>query len=266
MLNKNIKIPFTKCHANGNDFILILADDLKNNSLDKNIIKKLCNRHRGIGSDGLFIIAKSRQYDFKLDYYNSDGSWEALCANGSRCAVLLMNVLGKINKKCIFIAGDGQHCASISSNGTISMTMQTPQYKSKLISPAGLNGYFINTGARHFICESSNLTDDFVYEMGKKIRFSKHFHPHGINVNFFQLKNKNQVNIKTYEKGVEAIMQSCASGSTAVVFHLSKTGVISNKFTSHSTGGPLFFSFDDNWKDPWVAGPAKILFSGKFLL
>ena len=261
-----MKIPFTKCHANGNDFILLMFDDLNNKILEKNMIKKLCDRHRGVGSDGLFVISKLKQCDFKLDYYNSDGSWETLCANGSRCAIKLMNKLGEINNDCVFMAGDGLHRATLSSNGEVSMKMQTPKYKSSLISPEGFNGYFVDTGARHFICESKNLTNDFVYEMGKKIRCSEYFSPHGVNINFFQLNNMQSVTIKTYEKGVEAIVQSCASGSTAVVFHLSQNNTISNNFISHSSGGSLYFSFDEAWKDPWVRGPAKILFSGIFSL
>ena len=105
-----------------------------------------------------------------------------------------------------------------------------------------------------------------VYEMGKKIRYSEYFSPHGVNINFFQLNGMESVTIKTYEKGVEAIVQSCASGSTAVVFHLSQNNVILNNFISYSSGGSLYFTFDEAWKDPWVQGPAKILFSGIFSL
>ena len=264
--NKNIKIPFTKCHANGNDFILLKSNDFNENIFNERMIKKICDRHRGVGADGLFVISPSKHYDFKLDYYNSDGSWESLCANGSRCAVLFMNKLEGLNGDCVFVAGDGRHAATILADEMIAMKMHTPQYKSSLISPEGFAGYFIDTGARHFICESNNLTNDFVYEMGRKIRYSKYFSPKGVNVNFFQLNNKGGVDIKTYEKGVEAIMQSCASGSTAVVFHLSQMGTVSNNCISYSSGGSLFFSFDDNWTDSWVEGPAKILFSGIFLL
>ena len=58
--------------------------------ITKNTIAKLCNRHIGIGADGLFIILKSKNYDYKIDYYNSDGSWETFCANGSRCVAKYM--------------------------------------------------------------------------------------------------------------------------------------------------------------------------------
>ena len=85
-----MKIPFTKCHANGNDFILILSENFPDIDAKESIIQRLCNRHTGIGSDGLFIISPSKNNDFLLDYYNSDGSWETFCANGSRGVSLFM--------------------------------------------------------------------------------------------------------------------------------------------------------------------------------
>ena len=92
-------LPFTKCHANGNDFIMTLLEDFPKERQTKYNISKLCCRHTGIGADGFFIISPSDKYDFKLDYYNSDGSWETLCGNGSRCAVRFMQENGSINNK-----------------------------------------------------------------------------------------------------------------------------------------------------------------------
>ena len=131
------------------------------------IIRMLCCRHTGIGADGLFIISSSTSHDFLLDYYNSDGSWETLCANGSRCAVKFMYQCGLIENKTSFIAGDGPHSASILNNGAVSMQMKSPKYCSSLVSPIGCNGYFINSGARHFVTESENLAYDFINKIGK---------------------------------------------------------------------------------------------------
>ena len=89
-------LPFTKCHANGNDFIITHLDDFPKEKRIKHIISQLCCRHTGIGADGLFVVFPSDKYDFMLDYYNSDGSWETLCANGCRCAVQLMHKHGRI--------------------------------------------------------------------------------------------------------------------------------------------------------------------------
>ena len=91
------------------------------------------------------------------------------------------------------------------------------------------------------------------------------FQPKGINVNFYYLKH-NRVYIYTYEKGVETLMLSCASGSSAVIFHLANNKLITSPVTSYSLGGELEFNFDNNWKNAWVWGPAIILFQSKVSL
>jgi diaminopimelate epimerase len=257
-------LPFTKCHANGNDFIFILSDDFPKESRTKHIIRRLCCRHTGIGADGLFVISPSEKLDFLLDYYNSDGSWETLCANGSRCAVQFMHQCGHIENKADFLAGDGPHSAKILEGDVVSMQMNIPKYRSGILSPAGYDGYFIDSGARHFVSESENISDDFVRKNGRDIRNSHLFDPRGINVNFYKLVNKHTVDIKTYEKGVEQVMLSCASGSTAVIFHLSKNKRVESPVLVRSTGGNLTFYFDEPWGDVWVTGPAEILFTGSF--
>ena len=100
--------------------------------------------------------------------------------------------------------------------------------------------------------------------MGKKVRYSDVFHPRGVNVNFYRQIKDNCIEIKTYEKGVERVMLSCASGSAAVVFHLSQINVISSPVTTQSAGGKLIFTFDKKWTEFWVEGPAKLLFAGAF--
>ena len=259
-------LPFAKCHANGNDFIITHLDHFPKEKRTKHIISGLCRRHTGIGADGLFIISPSDKYDFMLDYYNSDGSWETLCANGSRCAIRFMQQDGIIENKTVFLAGDGPHSAKILKNGTISMQLNAPEYRSELLSPGGYDGYFINSGARHFVSESENIDDDFVFSAGKKIRNSHLFQPRGINVNFYRLADRHTVDIKTYEKGVEEVMQSCASGSAAVVFHLSKNKCIDSPVLVRSAGGNLTINFDGALDDIWVEGPAEILYTGDFRL
>ncbi len=259
-----MKIPFTKCHANGNDFILILSDNFPEVDDKEPIIQRLCNRHTGIGADGIFIISPSEKNDFSLDYYNSDGSWETFCANGSRCASLFMYQTRKVGQKMKFETGAGVLWSEIKSEAMVIMRMRTPEYKSKVLNPEGCAGFFINSGARHFVCESDNLEEEYVLDLGKRIRRHQLFHPRGINVNFYKLEDDGTLNIRTYEKGVEKLMQSCSSGSTAVVFHLSQSLGIFSPITTTSPGGELHFTFDKNWKDAKCEGPAEILFSGEF--
>ena len=259
-----MKIPFAKYHANGNDFILVLNENFPENLRGAEIISRLCRRNTGIGADGLFIISTSDKYDFFLDYYNADGSWETLCANGSRCAAKFMVDSGNAKQKSKFETGAGVHATEIKSDGPVIMSMKIPVYKSGRLSPEGVPGFFVDSGARHFVCPSEQMEDTYVLNIGRKIRNAPEFQPRGINVNFYRQTYENCIEIKTYEKGVERVMLSCASGSAAVVFHLSQINVISSPVTTQSAGGKLIFTFDKKWTESWVEGPAKLLFAGAF--
>jgi len=259
-----MKIPFTKYHANGNDFILILSEDFPDIDDKESLIQRLCSRNKGIGADGLFIILSSSNYDFFLDYYNADGSWETLCANGSRCASKFIYSLNNAKRKLNFETGAGVHTAEIKSSGEVLMSMKTPVYKSECLSPEGFPGFFIDSGARHFVCQSDNLNEDHVLTLGQKIRHSQLFNPQGINVNFYRISPDNTIQIRTYEKGVEQLMLSCASGSAAVVYHLSQGHGLISPITTFSFGGSLKFTFDKDWTEAYCEGPAELLFSGEF--
>ncbi len=259
-----MKIPFTKCHANGNDFILILSEDFPDMGAKESLIQQLCNRNTGIGADGLFIIFSSEKYDFFLDYYNSDGSWETLCANGSRCASKFIYSLNNTRRKLKFETGAGIHTAEIKSNGKVLMSMKTPVYKSECLSPEGVSGFFVDSGARHFVCQLDNLDEKHVLTLGRKVRYSQPFKPQGINVNFYRIQSDNTIEIRTYEKGVEQLMPSCSSGSAAVVYHLSKSRGLISPITTSSAGGSLKFTFDEGWREAFCEGPAELLFSGEF--
>ena len=101
-----MKINFSKYNGAGNDFILI--DDRKNLiNNNKSLISYLCNRHFGIGGDGLIILKESSNSDFKILHYTSDGNLGSLCGNGSRCAVLFAYNKDIISKKTLFHAFDG---------------------------------------------------------------------------------------------------------------------------------------------------------------
>ena len=259
-----MRILFSKYHANGNDFILVLDENIPEQFRKPKIIARLCHRQFGIGADGMFIISPSQNYDFSLDYYNADGSWETLCANGSRCAAHFMYNNNLVGANMIFSAGDGEHSAIMQKNGSVLMSMTSPKYRSEKISPEGVDGFFVDSGAKHFVCESKNLANDYVFDMGAKIRHSNLFHPHGINVNFYRKIDNNCIEIRTFEKGVEKLMLSCASGSAAVVFHLSQINAVFSPVITKSVGGKLTFTFDEFWEDPWAEGPVIFVFDGKF--
>ncbi len=261
-----MKVSFVKAHANGNDFIILSNLNMELSKLLPSIVQNLCNRRTGIGADGLLHIqTKTKLSKYIIDYYNSDGSWETFCMNGLRCVAKYLFYINDSRKTLCLITGDGEHRAIMDNNEVVHISLIQPQYIKKNIVVENTNGHHINTGAHHLIVKKNNLDHSIALSLGKKIRFSKIFYPRGINVNFFNVI-KNRITIYTYEKGVEDVMLSCASGSSAVVFHLAQKKIIQSPCKSYSLGGELNFSFDNLWKDAWVSGDSTILFKSDISL
>ena len=84
-------LPFTKAHGTGNHFVIIYLPECSEFDLNENLIQKLCDYNTGIGADGLITVSNHEKYDYKMDYYNNDGTWETICINGARCVGMLLN-------------------------------------------------------------------------------------------------------------------------------------------------------------------------------
>jgi diaminopimelate epimerase len=203
---------FSKYHGTGNDFILInnMNGDVELSVAD---IQQLCHRRYGIGADGCILLNKSSNYDFEMVYYNSDGSSDAMCGNGGRCAVAFAHQLGIIKSSCCFSAYDGIHSASVlsvsNSEYLIKLSMKNCAFPVKLED----NLYFIDTGAPHLVCACSNIESQDVMALGTKFSNDNRLKERA-NVNFVEIQNK-AIKVRTFERGVEAETLSCGTGVTA---------------------------------------------------
>lgn len=251
-------IEFYKYQGTGNDFILINNFGNEYSNLSTASIQKMCDRKFGIGADGLMVIEKSIVADFKLTFYNPDGSL-SFCGNGSRCAVKLVRDIHLIHALEMSFEGfDGIHQAQIKSD-TVSISMRDVVELKK-----DSNGIFINTGSPHVVLEKGNVDEVSILEEGSKIRYNKLYEPVGTNVNFIQGTSEG-VKIRTYEKGVENETLSCGTGVTAaalVYASLHKTGSTVNVITK---GGKLHVSFTQKnnvFTNVKLEGPAEFVFKG----
>ena len=251
-----MKINITKANGNNNDFIIILKKDLPNKfSLTKDFIKSLCKQELDNLVDG-FILIDSDTY--KVDYYNNDGTWETLCINSLRCSALLLNQIEN-KRKFNFLCGDGEHLVTVNSANSITASMLKPRYKSKEILVEGCRGYFIDSGAKHFVIEYKESWPNIeeLTNISQKIRYNSKIFPEGINVNFFKKINNDSIHVKTYEKGIESIMPSCASGSFACAYHYAKKSLL-NTINVKNDVGSLITNFDFKIDNYSITGPAEI--------
>jgi diaminopimelate epimerase len=260
-----VKIHFYKYQATGNDFVLI-DNRTAGYTFSKEQIEKVCHRRFGIGADGLMLIEKDPALDFKLVYYNSDGS-QSLCGNGSRAAVRMASSLGMVNGKAQFNAYDGLHIAQLLPSEIVKLKMSDVQKTEKR-----QEDFFINTGSPHHIRFVNNVQQFPVFDEGKKIRYSDSYKPGGTNVNFVELLPDNTIYVRTYERGVEDETLSCGTGVVAAALAASFKGYLS-PVKIKTLGGDLSVEFKTSevasvnrqegmFQDIFLIGPAKLVFEG----
>ena len=258
-----MNLVFSKYHGTGNDFILIDNRSQKI-ILSKEQISLLCHRQFGIGADGLIMISDLPGFDFRMNYYNSDGGEGTMCGNGGRCITAYAGTRGVFNRKAKFSAIDGMHQAEILSvDGNqfhVSLRMSDLD---KIIKFE--DGYFLNTGSPHFVSFVNNIEEVNVYEEGKRLRWDQRFQPGGTNVNFVELK-ENHIIVRSFERGVENITLSCGTGVTASALVASTiVGKDKSAFEIHTYGGNLKVRFErigDEFKNIWLEGPAIKVYEG----
>ncbi len=247
---------FEKYQAAGNDFIII-DNRLGVFPKKRPVIEKLCSRKFGIGSDGLILIENSTNSEFEMVFYNPDGS-QSLCGNGCRAAIRFAESLKLTAEPTSFNAFDGLHKAVIKGK-TINLQMANVQNGRELEG-----GIFLDTGSPHFVLFVDNVQQINVLNEGRKWRNSGLFGSNGANINFVEIKDKNSLFVRTYERGVENETLSCGTGVTAAALAASSKGCKS-PLKIMTKGGVLSVSFASNTKgyeNVWLEGPAEHVFSG----
>ena len=257
-------LKFDKYQGAGNDFIILNNFDGLFSKLIVHQFREMCDRHNGIGADGIILLKPANNVDFEMEYYNSDGKLSSLCGNGARCAVLYAYKNKSIGEKTKFRAIDGIHEAWIKSSEKVKI--QINEIK-KILKHK--ESFVINTGSPHYVQIMDNISDLNVKKKGSEIRYSKDFIPEGINVNFLQKRNNSNFLIRTYERGVEDETLACGTGAVAAAIVMHNIGETSGKtnLKIETLGGSLNVNFDYQnsvYKNIFLEGPANYVFSGTY--
>lgn len=248
---------FYKYQGTGNDFVMIDNRDLSFPK-EQRLIEQICNRRFGVGGDGLILLEKDENTDFKMVYYNSDGNESTMCGNGGRCIVAFAHFLNIFQQKTTFTAVDGLHEAEI-NQGVV---------KLKMIDVENINTdgdcFVLNTGSPHFVKYVERVEVYNVYQNGYDIRNSANYKKEGINVNFVEQIRDNEIFVRTYERGVEAETLSCGTGVTASAITFMKDRNISSVVVK-TLGGNLKVYAEKGegiFRNVRLEGPAKQVFKG----
>lgn len=260
-------LKFWKYEGAGNDFIMLDGRG-DNRELRADTIARLCDRHRGIGADGLIIMLAQPGYDFRMRYFNADGGEVDMCGNGGRCIVLFADELGIGGDRKRFMGRDGEHSAAIVSRGEDGATIELGMIE--------VNGYeysdhafILNTGVPHYVEFVDNVDALDVFALGREKRQEERFDEGGgVNVNFAEVLGDGYIKVRTYERGVENETLACGTGVTAAAIATRLFAQADrDRFTVETRGGTLEVRFatadNQNFSDIFLTGPARRVFEGE---
>lgn len=246
---------FIKMVASGNDFIVIDNRGHTFPCKDKSFIQSLCNRHTGIGADGILLLEKSKSADFKMRIFNPDGTEPTMCGNGARCIGLYAWRKRLIRKEFTIETLAGIIKARICPKDYVKIYLTKPKdlKLDKKIST-------INTGVPHAIIYVKDIEKIDVEKLGRKIRWDKQFQPEGTNVDFVQILGKNRISVRTYERGVEGETLACGTGVTAsAIISVLTYRLKSPIYVETKSGETLIVDTEE----VSLTGPAKIVYWGQ---
>jgi diaminopimelate epimerase len=266
---------YTKMQGLGNDFIIIDNRD-KNftpKKLEK-IAKRLCTRRISIGADGFMVVENSDLADFKMRFYNADGSIGEMCGNGARCIVRYADINNIARGKVKIETTSGIVEGEVIDNRKVSVKLNNPTLIEKEMSfkyqKQNLSVSYVELGdppLPHCMIEYKNLqntsVDDLV-DIAKNLRFWEKF-PKGANVNFYEIVNGEYILVKTYERGVEGFTLACGTGSasTALVAYI-KSQITRDLIRVEVPGGVLDVKVikDGNTWNLHLVGDTNIISKG----
>lgn len=267
-----VPIAFTKASGAGNDFVLVdnFSGALK---LDfPSFARAVCDRHFGVGADGLLVLEKSSTADFTMHYFNADGSWGGMCGNGGRCIARFAQMAGIAGPRQRFEALGYVYDADIGPVN-VRLGMKNPgPLRNGLKIPVGATTHeasFLDTGAPHVVIFAQDPAATDVAGIGRAIRNHPLFQPEGTNVNFVRRTGPSSIDLRTYERGVEAETLACGTGSVASALVAAATfGMPSPVSVRVRSGEDLMVHFTGApglWTDVRLEGSAHMLFTGSLI-
>jgi len=260
---------FTKMNGAGNDFVLI-DNRLGDVHLDRSQIARLCDRHRGIGADGILLLEKaSNRADFRMRYFNADGGEAEMCGNGARCFARFANKVAGEEGTISFETSAGVISAALIGDlVTLQMTEPTDLRLNIQLPVADENKiiHFINSGVPHVGIPVSRIDDADVRREGAAIRYHEIFSPKGANVNFIEKRGPTKIAVRTYERGVEDETLACGTGVVASALVFAAMEDVSGPIGVLVRGGDElqvgFEKIDNQFRNVTLTGPAEFVFEG----
>ncbi|WP_029684852.1 diaminopimelate epimerase [Tatumella saanichensis] len=268
---------FSKMHGLGNDFMVVDAVT-QNVFFSPELIRRLSDRHLGIGFDQLLIVEPP--YDPELDFhyriFNADGSEVAQCGNGARCFARFVRLKGLTNKKDIRVSTHtGRMVLTVNSDETVRVNMGEPDFEPANIpfrANKAENLYLlrlteqtvmfgaVSMGNPHCVIQVENIRTAAVEVIGPQMESHERF-PERVNVGFMEVVSRSHIRLRVYERGAGET-QACGSGACAAVASGILQGLLAENVRVDLPGGSLQISWDGPGTPLYMTGPATHVYDG----
>ncbi|KFD21231.1 diaminopimelate epimerase [Tatumella ptyseos] len=268
---------FSKMHGLGNDFMVVDAVT-QNVFFSPELIRRLSDRHLGVGFDQLLIVEPP--YDPELDFhyriFNADGSEVAQCGNGARCFARFVRLKGLTNKKDIRVSTHtGRMVLTVNSDDTVRVNMGEPDFEPANIpfrANKAENLYLlrlaeqtlmfgaVSMGNPHCVIQVDNITTAAVEVLGPQMESHERF-PERVNVGFMEVVSRSHIRLRVYERGAGET-QACGSGACAAVASGILQGLLAESVRVDLPGGSLTITWDGPGTPLYMTGPATHVYDG----
>ncbi|SDG76682.1 diaminopimelate epimerase [Selenomonas sp. WCT3] len=273
---------FTKWQGCGNDFVLLDCREQEPDDYAK-LSQKVCDRHYGIGADGILVVLPSDKADFRMRIFNTDGSEAEMCGNGIRCFARYLYDYKLISKTEFTVeTGAGILVPKIILEGDkvtgVQVDMGEPHLLGDEIPVVGFDGKKViaepitvdgttyamtgvSMGNPHCVIFVDDAENFPIEELGTKFEHHSMF-PRKTNTEFVEVKDRSHVRMRVWERGA-AITLACGTGSCATVVAGVLNGKIDRKAEVQLDGGKLIVEWAEN-NHVFMTGPAELVFTGNF--
>lgn len=263
-------LAFAKMAGGGNDFVVIdnRAGRVTN---AEEFARRVCTPHLSIGADGLILIDRSERANARMIYYNADGSRADFCANGTRCAARFALFAGMAQLKMTIETDAGIMRAEIDDRGLVTLAVAAPANvrldRSLRVGDRAIQGVSLTVGVPHFVIFlRDELWSADIVPVGRAIRNHPDLQPQGANVNFVVIRGPQSIEVRTYERGVEAETLSCGSGVVSSVSAAALFDKVQSPVKVLTRSGITFevtFKREGNEiRDVLLKGDARVVYRG----
>ncbi|WP_100754017.1 diaminopimelate epimerase [Vibrio salilacus] len=269
---------FSKMHGLGNDFMVV--DCITQNIFfSPDLIRRLADRNKGVGFDQLLVVEApyDPETDFHYRIFNADGSEVEQCGNGARCFARFVLMKGLTNKYSVSVSTKkGKMVLSIEEDDQVTVNMGVPQFEPSKIpfkAKQTEKTYIMRTEDKTLFCGAVSMgnphvvtvVDDVatadVETLGPLLESHERF-PERVNAGFMQVVNRNEINLRVYERGAGET-QACGSGACGAVAVGIVQGLLDEHVTVHLPGGALTIRWQGPGKPLYMTGPATHVFDGQ---